>query len=375
MFIHVLQAILKVSLAEGPIKGVESWLLDQSANDVQIVEEGLQLRIELICLVCHYSLHFLSEAEFGAALLRYLNDKTLEKEEGISLCEILTNCPFALSFFLGKEGRAWLRAGLRKHSANPRIVDFLRFVYCSALPGRDSRRRSFLENAVLFEDVLSLFSLKTLQCRDEVFQLLYRSVCRAQAENANSDRLRFTANSARDFVEGLKQMRLNEQQCIEAISLLSLCLRSFIALHSRVEQLQATTPSANLRSVVDLLFALAAAQQSTAVLSLLQSVVEDVSSLQAADCLLQEAVSEIGGAWLLRVLKGCEEAHIRIVCEMIKTVCRSEEGVAFLLKEGLDKILCERMEKASQEESLMAMCSLLPWMCQYGKELEAECDV
>ena len=100
MFIHVLQAILKVSLAEGPIKGVESWLLDQSANDVQIVEEGLQLRIELICLVCHYSLHFLSEAEFGAALLRYLNDKTLEKEEGISLCEILTNCPFALSFFL-----------------------------------------------------------------------------------------------------------------------------------------------------------------------------------------------------------------------------------------------------------------------------------
>ena len=366
--LHVLQAILKISLTEGPIKGVESWLIDQSANDMQIVEEGLQLRMELICLVCHYSLHFLSEAEFGAVLFHYLNDKILEEEEGISLCEILTNCPFALSFFLEKEGRAWLRSSLRRHSANPRVVDFLRFIYCSALPGRGSDRRSFLENAALFEDVLYLFSLKTLKRRNEVFQLLYQAVCQVQVANANSDRLRFTTSSARDFIEGLKQMRLNEQQCIEAISLLSLCLRSFIAPSSSVEQLKATAPSTNLRSVVELIFALAAAQQSASVLSLLQSIVEDVSSLQAANCLSQEAVSQIGGAWLLRILKDCEETSIRIVCEMMETVCRSEEGVVFLLREGLEEILCERMEKASLEDSLIAMCSLLLWMCQYGKE-------
>lgn len=132
VFIHLLQAILKVSLAEGSIKGVESWLVDQAANGTQTLEEGLRLRIELVCSVCHYSLHILSEAEFSSLLIHYLYSK-IEEEEGISLCEILTNCPFALSFVLRGEGREWLHSTLRKYSGQVRIVDFLRFVCCSAL--------------------------------------------------------------------------------------------------------------------------------------------------------------------------------------------------------------------------------------------------
>ena len=207
-----------------------------------------------------------------------------------------------------------------------------------------------------------MFSLKTLQHRDEVFQLLYQFVCQKQAAKNGSNSPQFTETSILNFVEGVKQMNLNEQQCIKAISLLSLSLRLFSPPISLIEQLK----TASIDSVFETIFALAATHPSRSVLLLLQSVVEDIPGLQASGCLSQDSVCQIGGAWLMKILKACEEVHIRLVCEMIKTISTSEKSSVFLLKEGLGEILCERMKKATLKDSLMAICCLLSWICQYG---------
>ena len=103
-------------------------------------------------------------------------------------------------------------------------------------------------------------------------------------------------------------------------------------------------------------------KQSLYVLDLVQSILEDLQS----DIRLSSTLYRLSRWYLLCIFQECNDESVVFVCSLIKIVTPNEKSTESFAKEDSVSIVCGWIEKATRDDTLSSLCSLLLWIGRYG---------